>query len=87
MHTGTQARGRNAALHVQVCERWRRGISVLHAVGCLAEVRRLRRDAPGAMQAVCRGSQRVCITSVAGAGPSLWCRCCYRNCALLWASI
>ena len=67
MHTGTQARGRNAALHLQVCERWRRGISVLHAVGCLAEVRRLRRDASGAMQAVCRGAQRVCITSVAGA--------------------
>lgn len=53
-------------LSLQVCERWRRGISVLHSVGCLAEVRRLRRDTSGAMQAVARGAQRVQIVSIAG---------------------
>lgn len=55
-------------LLIVVCERWRRGISVLHAVGCLAEVRRLRRDDSGAMQAVARGSQRVELLSIAGSG-------------------
>jgi Lon protease-like protein len=51
---------------VQVCERWRCGISVLHAVGCLAEVQRVQWDTTGAMQAVCRGTQRVTLTSIAG---------------------